>query len=131
MMEPLINLDTIRGAAAWEAREDAFWMTAPDLDVVGMAQQMLQSEARLMTMTGAASADGETDIYYHYALDKQSYHICVPTRGKKIASITPVTPAASWIEREINDLYVVEFEGHPGLARLLRPQQLAAGFFRR
>ena len=41
-----------------------------------------------------------------------------------------IWPAADWIEREITDLYKVEFTGHPHPERLIRPVQLEAGMFR-
>ena len=37
-------------------------------------------------------------------------------------SITPVWPAANWLEREIMDLMGVKFEGHPDPRRLMMPE---------
>ena len=41
-----------------------------------------------------------------------------------------ILPAAEWIEREIQDLFKVTFEGHPHPDRLIRPLQLEPGLFR-
>lgn len=38
-----------------------------------------------------------------------------------VASVTPFWPAANWYEREIHDLFGVNFSGHPNLKRLLMP----------
>jgi NADH-quinone oxidoreductase subunit C len=105
-------------------------MDAPDLDVIAAASWMKDHQARLMTMTGAAREDGETDIYYHYFLDGQTYTLKTLTRQQQIPSITPVTRSASWIEREIQDLFAVTFSGHPYPQRLILPPQLEAGLFR-
>src|SRR5205807_9129179 len=37
-----------------------------------------------------------------------------------VRSMVPITPAASWHEREVHDQYGVEFTGHPALLPLLR-----------
>jgi NADH:ubiquinone oxidoreductase subunit C len=105
-------------------------MAAPVLDVLAMAEQMHRLEARLSTMTGVALGSGETGIIYHYCLGAVPINIKTETRDRAIPSITPVTRAADWSEREISDLYGVRFTGHPNPTRLIRPPSLPPGFFR-
>lgn len=120
----------IPGATPVEQRADGLWMTAPGLDVIAMAQLMHRIEGRLSAMTGVAAEDGETAIIYHYCIGAQMLNIRTTTRDRAIPSITPVTKAADWAEREISDLYGVSFVGHPSPGRLLRPPSLSPGFFR-
>ena len=42
--------------------------------------------------------------------------------GQTIASITSVWPAANFYEREVFDLFGVTFAGHPGLTRIMMPE---------
>lgn len=120
----------IPGATSIQHRADGFWMTAPGLDVVAMAELIHGNEGRLSGITGVAAEDGETAIIYHYCLGCWMLNIRTATRDRAIPSITPVTKAADWSEREISDLYGVTFIGHPNPGRLLRPPSLSPGFFR-
>ena len=40
-----------------------------------------------------------------------------------IESITPVWPSANFYEREVWDLFGVRFSGHPGLCRIMMPEE--------
>jgi NADH-quinone oxidoreductase subunit C len=43
-----------------------------------------------------------------------------------IASVYPLWKGADWLEREVYDMYGIEFEGHPDLRRILMPEEFAA-----
>lgn len=42
-----------------------------------------------------------------------------------IRSATDLWPGANWAEREVYDMYGIEFSGHPNLIRLLCPQEFS------
>jgi NADH:ubiquinone oxidoreductase subunit C len=48
----------------------------------------------------------------------------VPRSGARVPSLTGLFKGADWQEREVFDLFGVEFEGHPNLKKILTPEFL-------
>ena len=44
----------------------------------------------------------------------------------KIRSVVPLWEGANWLEREVYDMFGIEFVGHPDLRRILMPFEFAA-----
>lgn len=43
--------------------------------------------------------------------------------SEKIPTVAGVWPTANWLEREVFDMFGVEYEGHPDLRRILLPEE--------
>jgi len=64
-------------------------------------------------------------IYIVYSFAR-NIRIRIKTRlkeGAKPASAVPVYVTADWLEREVFDMFGVEFTGHPNLKRILMPDE--------
>lgn len=122
-------LEVVKDAKITHA-PDGLWLTASRLDLTPVAAALRDLSARLSTVTGIAIGDNETELIYHFVIGTTALNLKVNTQNNSMGSITPLFPAANWIEREIHDLYAVEFSGHPNLERFNRPPELAVGFFR-
>lgn len=130
MPELIDFIQNLTGPQILDTRPDGGWVEVNELHVVEMAARLAEAEALLSTITAVALPGGETELIYHYRRGQTALNIKTRSSGNSIASITPVCPAANWIEREIHDLYAVEFAGHPNPERLVRPPEIPAGFFR-
>lgn len=55
----------------------------------------------------------------------------VPREDPRVSSVLPIWPAADWQEREVYDLFGIEFEGHSNLRRILLPDEFVGYPLRR
>lgn len=79
--------------------------------------------ARFCIATGI-DADNWFEVIYHYSYDQTGCVINIKAfirdrQRPSIESIAPILPAAEWIEREIHDLFGIEFKNHPDMRRLI------------
>jgi NADH-quinone oxidoreductase subunit C len=65
------------------------------------------------------------DVVYCLYSTKHRQRLRVKTRvaeSQPLSSVTPVWPAANWLEREVYDMFGVNFTGHPDRRRILMPE---------
>ena len=80
---------------------------------------------RLLTVVDYVAADHEFEAVYHvYSLERR-HKMVVKARAPESApwfpSVTAVWRGANWYEREMHDLFGVDFRGHPDLRPLILP----------
>ena len=51
----------------------------------------------------------------------------LPLDALEIDSVVPLWNSANWLEREVYDLFGIDFTGHPDLRRILMPENYAEG----
>lgn len=92
--------------------------------IVPIAERMRKSGRYLVMIHAFIDKDGQMDISYDYAVDPaiESYHVAGET---KVPSIAPIyDTAAEWPERELNELFGIEFEGLDVSKRLFLPEDV-------
>jgi NADH-quinone oxidoreductase subunit C len=60
-------------------------------------------------------------VYLFYSLDEHTWLRLKTRTDGQAPSITALVPGADWYEREVFDLFGVQFEGHPDLRRIMLP----------
>ncbi len=79
----------------------------------------------LQSITGLDDGERITCVYHLYAYALKHTLVLkasTPRDGASLPSVVYVWPAADWYEREVYDLFGVDFPGHPDLRRLLMPE---------
>jgi NADH-quinone oxidoreductase subunit C len=65
------------------------------------------------------------ELNYHLVSIPRPNRLCLRVRLSSddpvVDSLVPVWPGANWLEREIFDLFGIQFTGHPDLRRILLP----------
>lgn len=92
--------------------------------IVPIAERMRKSGRYLVMIHAFIDKDGQMDISYDYAVNPaiESYHVAGET---KVPSIAPIyDTAAEWPERELNELFGIEFEGLDVSKRLFLPEDM-------
>jgi len=81
-------------------------------------------DGRLATSTATETRDA-VELIYHFMMDADlvmcNLKTLVAKPELKVGSVGAFLPAADWIEREMAEMYGVEFVGHPDPRHLLLP----------
>jgi len=73
---------------------------------------------RLVSIFGE-NTGGRTVLHYLVDLPVHGYQDFEYVVAGPVRALTPITPGASWHEREVHECFNVEFTGHPALTPLL------------
>ncbi len=92
--------------------------------IVPIAERMRKEGRYLVMIHGFIDKDGQMDVSYDYAVDPaiESYHVVGVTKLPSIGEIYDT--AATWPERELNELFAIEFEGLDVSKRLFLPEDM-------
>jgi NADH-quinone oxidoreductase subunit C len=127
----MTSIDALRAVFA---DEDALMVTADGIPTVRVALPELMGaiasvrgplgHSRFVDLTAVdllAREDRFELVYLFYSLEQRTW-LRLKTRTDRFApSITPLVPGANWYERELFDLFGIQFQGHPDLRRIMMP----------
>ncbi len=73
-------------------------------------------------------AEGRFEVIYNLYSLKEKYRLLlkvkIPGHNPEIDSLTDLWHSAGWLEREVFDLFGIEFIGHPDLRKIVTPDEL-------
>ncbi len=117
----------------FEKSEKRVYITIDPKDITEFVKFIFSGlEARFITAS-CVDMPKEMEILYHFAVEETRLIVSFRTRIAKsnlaIESITPIMKGAEWIEREIHELFGVDFKNHPNLKTLLLPDDWPEGLY--
>ena len=92
--------------------------------VVPVAERMKKAGRYLVMIHGFLNKDGQPEVHWDYSVPPaiESYQLVGETKLPSISEIYDT--AASWPERELNELFGIEFEGLDMSKRLFLPEDM-------
>ena len=82
----------------------------------------------LRNLTAVDWQDAGIELVYHLYSLRRRHGVCIKTRltgdAPSIATVTDLYMGAEWAEREVREMFGVEFEGHPDPRNLLLDEDL-------
>ena len=92
--------------------------------IVPVAERMRQAGVYLVMIHAFIDKEGRMDISWDYAVDPaiESYHVVGEMKVPSVGEIYDT--AATWPERELNELFGIEFEGLDVSKRLFLPEDM-------
>jgi NADH-quinone oxidoreductase subunit C len=128
---------TLQSAIAGSVVHISYWVG--DWTIVVPAAQILEIARHLRDAPDAAfdlcsdvtatdwppRAAGRFDVVYCLYSTRHRHRVRVKTivaEDQPLSSVTTIWPSANWLEREIYDMFGVNFTGHPDRRRILMPE---------
>ncbi len=92
--------------------------------VVPIAEKMRKAGVGLVMIHGFLNEEGQMDVSWDYSVEPavESYHVVGEMTLPSIGEVYDV--AATWPERELNEIFGVEFEGLDMSKRLFLPETM-------
>ena len=92
--------------------------------IVPVAERMRKAGVYLVMIHAFIDKEGRMDISWDYAVDPaiESYHVVGEMQVPSVGEIYDT--AATWPERELNELFGIEFEGLDVSKRLFLPEDM-------
>ena len=127
-LEKKINSELTTKIKKTEIRHDQLYITIDNEDLIDVTLHIKNSEntkfRQLIDITVVDYPENTQrfKVVYLFLSHEFNQRIILSyliSENEVISSLTPIYPAANWMEREVFDMYGVKFKDHPDLRRIL------------
>ena len=96
----------------WTWSHGSWWLDCTEsFDLRATTEKLLALGARFICITATERTDSEIRLDYQWDFEDQLLSFSATTRNKAIVTISDLSPAADWVERETREYFAVEFTG--------------------
>jgi Ni,Fe-hydrogenase III component G len=117
----------------FEKTATRLYVTADKKDAKELVRYLFRDLGARFSIASGVDTRPAVEILYHMAFDEYSLMVTVRVAVEKpeleMPSFSDFMPAAEWIEREIREMFGVNFIGHPKLETLLLPDDWPQGVY--
>ena len=127
-LEKKINSELTTKIKKTEIRHDQLYITIDNEDLIDVTLHIKNNEntkfRQLMDVTVVDYPENAQrfKVVYLFLSHEFNQRIILSyliSENEVIPSLTPIYPAANWMEREVFDMYGVKFKDHPDMRRIL------------
>jgi len=101
--------------------------------ITAISEYLYKSEGFRFIIASALHTRLGFEIYYHFSLDSGgmilSLHVTLDSGKPQIESLSNMFSASNWIEREMHELFGINFLNHPNQDKLLSEGNWADGVY--
>lgn len=91
--------------------------------ILNISEYLYRSEGYRFIIASALHTKRGFEIYYHFSFDASgsvlSLHVILDKEKPHIESLSNMFSASNWIEREMHELFGIDFMHHPNQEKLL------------
>ena len=101
--------------------------------LVPMAEHLFKTMGFRFIIASALHSKRGFEIYYHFSHDSTglilNLHVILDQKKPEVESLSNMFEASNWIEREMHELFGIDFLNHPNLDQLLSEGNWAKGVY--
>ena len=101
--------------------------------ILRIAGYLFKNEGFRFVIATALHTKRGFEVYYHFSLDRTglilNLHVILDGEQPKIESMANMFSASNWIEREIHELFGIDFLNHPNQEKLISEGNWAEGVY--
>jgi Ni,Fe-hydrogenase III component G len=101
--------------------------------ILSIAEYLYRSEGFRFIIASALHTRRGFEIYYHFSFDSTglilSLHVILDKEKPRIESLSNMFSASNWIEREMHELFGIDFLNHPNQEKLISEGNWAEGVY--